>query len=43
VRGDAEDVYPAAGVLDDEERVELAQRDRVEVNRSQAKIVPACA
>jgi hypothetical protein len=33
VRGDAEDVYPAAGVLDDEERVELAQRDRVEVKQ----------
>jgi hypothetical protein len=30
VRGDAQDVYPAGGVFDDEERVEPVQGDRVE-------------
>jgi hypothetical protein len=29
--GDAQDVYPAAGVFDDEERVEPVQGDRVEM------------
>ena len=33
VGGDAEDVHPAGGVLDDEERVEPAQGDRVEVEQ----------
>ena len=33
VRGDAEDVHPAGGVLDDEERVEPVQGDRVEVEQ----------
>jgi hypothetical protein len=31
--GDAEDVHPTAGVLDDEERVEPVQGDRVEVKQ----------
>jgi hypothetical protein len=31
--GDAEDVHPAAGVLDDEERVEPVQGDGVEVEQ----------
>jgi hypothetical protein len=31
--GDAEDVHAAGGVLDDEERVEPVQRDRVEVEQ----------
>ena len=31
--GDAEDVHPTAGVLDDEERVEPVQGDRVEVEQ----------
>jgi len=31
VRGDPEDVYPTGGVLEDEERVEPLQGDRVEV------------
>ena len=29
--GDAQDVYPAGGVFDDEERVEPGQGERVEV------------
>ena len=33
VRGDAEDVYAPGGVLDDEERVEPLQGDRVEVEQ----------
>ena len=33
MRGDPEDVHPAAGVLDDEERVEPVQGDRVEVEQ----------
>ena len=33
VGGDAEDVYAAGGVLDDEERVEPVQGDRVEVEQ----------
>ena len=33
VRGDAEDVYAAGGVFDDEERVEPVQGDRVEVEQ----------
>jgi len=33
VGGDAEDVYPTGGVLDDEERVEPVQGDRVEVEQ----------
>lgn len=33
VRGDAEDVHTAGGVLDDEERVEPVQCDRVEVEQ----------
>ena len=33
VRGDAEDVYPTGGVLEDEERVEPLQGDRVEVEQ----------
>ena len=33
VRGDAEDVYAAGGVLDDEERVEPVQGDGVEVEQ----------
>jgi hypothetical protein len=33
VGGDAEQVYPAGGVLDDEERVEPVQRDGVEVEQ----------
>ena len=33
VGGDAEQVYPAGGVLDDEERVEPVQRDGVEVKQ----------
>jgi hypothetical protein len=33
VGGDAEDVYPAVGMLDDEEDVEPAQGDRVEVEQ----------
>ena len=41
VGGDAEDVYPAGAVLDDEERVQPVQGDGVEVNRSHARI--ACA
>jgi hypothetical protein len=35
--GDAEDVYLAGGVLDDEERVEPAQDDRVEVEQVAGK------
>ena len=31
--GDAQDVYPAGGVLDDEERVEPVQGDRVEMEQ----------
>ena len=31
MRGDAEDVYAAGGVLDDEERIQPAQGDGVEV------------
>ena len=31
--GDAQDVYPAAGVFDDEERVEPVQGDRVEMEQ----------
>ena len=31
--GDAENVHPTAGVLDDEERVEPVQGDRVEVEQ----------
>jgi hypothetical protein len=31
--GDAEDVHPPAGVLEDEERVEPVQGDRVEVEQ----------
>src|SRR4051812_14771621 len=31
--GDSEDVHPAGGVLDDEERVEPVQGDRVEVEQ----------
>ena len=37
VGGDAEDVYPAGGVLDDEERVEPVQGDRVEVEQVAAE------
>jgi hypothetical protein len=33
VGGDAEDVYAAGGVLDDEERVEPVQGDRVQVEQ----------
>jgi hypothetical protein len=33
VGGDAEDVHPAGGVLDDEERVQPAQGDGVEVKQ----------
>ena len=33
MRGDAEDVYAAGGVLDDEEDVEPVQGDRVEVEQ----------
>jgi hypothetical protein len=33
MRGDAEDVYPAGGVLDDEERIQPAQGDGVEVEQ----------
>jgi hypothetical protein len=33
MRGDAEDVYAAGGVLDDEERVQPAQGDGVEVEQ----------
>jgi hypothetical protein len=33
VGGDAEDVHPAAGVLDDEQRVEPVRGDRVEVEQ----------
>jgi hypothetical protein len=33
VGGDAQDVHPAGGVLDDEERVEPVQGDRVEVKQ----------
>jgi hypothetical protein len=33
VGGDAEDVYPADGVLDDEERVQPVQGDGVEVEQ----------
>jgi hypothetical protein len=33
VGGDAEDVYAAGGVLDDEERVEPVQGDGVEVEQ----------
>jgi hypothetical protein len=33
VRGDAQDVYPTVGVVDDEERVEPVQGDRVEVEQ----------
>jgi len=33
VRGDAQDVYPARGVFDDEERVQPVQRDRVEMEQ----------
>jgi hypothetical protein len=33
VSGDGEDVNPTSGVLDDEERVELGQGDRVEVEQ----------
>jgi hypothetical protein len=33
VRSDAQDVYPAGGVLDDEERVQPVQRDRVEMEQ----------
>jgi hypothetical protein len=33
VRSDAEDVYPAGGVLDDEERVQPVQADRVEMEQ----------
>ena len=33
VGGDAQDVYPAGGVLDDEERVEPVQGDRVDVEQ----------
>ena len=31
--GDAEDVHPAGGVLDDEERIQPAQGDGVEVEQ----------
>jgi hypothetical protein len=31
MRGDTQDVHPAGGVLDDEERIQPAQGDRVEV------------
>ena len=33
VSGDAQDVHPAGGVLDDEERVEPMQSDRVEMKQ----------
>jgi len=33
VRGDAQNVYPAGGVLDDEERVQPVQADRVEMEQ----------
>ena len=33
MRGDAKDVYPAGGVLDDEERVQPVQGDGVEVEQ----------
>ena len=33
MRGDAEDVHAAGGVLDDEERVEPVQGDRLEVEQ----------
>jgi hypothetical protein len=43
VGGDAEHVYAAGGVLDDEERVEPVQGDRVQVDKSQARTPWACA
>jgi hypothetical protein len=43
MRGDAEDVHPAGGVLDDEERVEPPQRDRLEVEQVAGTIACACA
>jgi hypothetical protein len=33
MRGDAEDVHPAGGVLNDEERIQPAQVDGVEVEQ----------
>jgi hypothetical protein len=41
--GDAEDVHPTAGVLDDEERVEPVQGDRVEVEQIAGEDRRACA
>ena len=38
VQGDAEDVHPAGGVLDDEERVEPVQGDGVEVKQVASEI-----
>jgi len=43
VGSDAEDVHAAGGVLDDEDRVQPVQGDRVEVNKSQARTACACA
>jgi hypothetical protein len=43
VGGDAEDVHPAGGVLDDEERGEPVQGDGVQLDKSQARIACACA
>ena len=41
--GDAENVHPTAGVLDDEERVEPVQGDRVEVEQIAGEDRLACA
>jgi hypothetical protein len=43
VRGDAQDVRSAGGVLHDEERVEPVQGDRVEVEQVAGKIACTCA
>jgi hypothetical protein len=42
VCGDAQYVHPAGGELDDEERVEPMQSDRVEM-KTQARMACACA
>src|SRR5664280_3181331 len=41
--GHPDDPHPTSGVLDGEERVEPSQRDRLEVEQSQATMPAACA